>query len=165
MKIMTRLTRTIALVTALTVASTSCGYILYPERRGNRGGVIDGGTLVMDLLWLLPGVLPGVVFLIVDFSSGTMYVRGGRMAMRATPEGSVAVKLRDQSQPMQLRLSLVTASHRVLAEQVADLGPGEHDRVVELAGGAAVRAAGEAVFVQIVDVAHPDKPMQLPVAL
>ena len=33
------------------------------------------GTLVMDLLWLIPGVVPGVVFLIVDFSSGTMYVR------------------------------------------------------------------------------------------
>lgn len=75
---MKRLLCSIAAATALasaTLPSTGCGYILHPERRGNHGGVIDGGTLVMDLLWLIPGVVPGVVFLIVDFSSGTMYVR------------------------------------------------------------------------------------------
>ena len=56
-------------------ASTGCGWMLYPERRGHKSNVIDGGTLVMDLLWLLPGVVPGVVFLIVDFTTGGMYVR------------------------------------------------------------------------------------------
>ncbi|HTJ41608.1 MAG TPA: hypothetical protein VL463_05905 [Kofleriaceae bacterium] len=58
-----------------TVPSTGCGYILHPERRGNHGGTVDGGVLVMDLLWLIPGVVPGVVFLIVDTTSGAMYVR------------------------------------------------------------------------------------------
>ena len=54
---------------------TGCAYVLHPERRGSAGGTIDGGDLVMDLLWLIPGVVPGVVFLIVDFSSGAIYVR------------------------------------------------------------------------------------------
>jgi hypothetical protein len=58
-----------------TAASAGCGYILHPERRGNQGGTIDGASLVMDLLWLLPGVVPGVVALVVDFSSGAIYVR------------------------------------------------------------------------------------------
>lgn len=68
------LAATAALATA-TIPNTGCGYLLHPERRGNSGGVIDGGTLVMDLLWLIPGVVPGVVFLVVDFSSGAMYYR------------------------------------------------------------------------------------------
>jgi len=54
-----------------------CGTILYPERRGTTGGQVDGGVLVMDCLWLLAGVVPGVVFLIVDFSNGAIY-RSGR---------------------------------------------------------------------------------------
>ena len=52
-----------------------CGTILYPERRGNSGGRIDGGVAVMDCLWLLVGIVPGVVFLIVDFSNGAIYTR------------------------------------------------------------------------------------------
>ncbi|MEO8554522.1 MAG: hypothetical protein ABI678_31315, partial [Kofleriaceae bacterium] len=101
-------TRAIALTTLLTVATSTvgCGYILYPERRGNNGGTIDGGTLVMDLLWLIPGIVPGVVFLIVDFTSGAMYVGGGRYAMKATSNGNVAVKLKDSATPKHLTLQL-----------------------------------------------------------
>ncbi len=67
--------RALALTALLGVASATsgCGYLLYPERRGHTQGV-DSGTLVMDLLWLLPGIVPGVVFLIVDFTTGAMYV-------------------------------------------------------------------------------------------
>ena len=73
-RLMCAIAATAVLATA-TIPTTGCGYILYPERRGTSGGTIDGGTLVMDLLWLIPGVVPGVVCLIVDFSSGAMYVR------------------------------------------------------------------------------------------
>ncbi len=67
-----RFVRSIAAATVLTVGSGSvgCGYLLHPERRGIQSGVIDGATMVMDCLWLLVGVVPGVVALIVDFSSG-----------------------------------------------------------------------------------------------
>jgi len=55
------------------VGSTGCGYILHPERRGRSGGTIDGTVLIFDLLWLLPGLLPGVVALAVDFTGGGIY--------------------------------------------------------------------------------------------
>jgi hypothetical protein len=64
-----------AMLATAVVPAGGCGYLLHPERRGNHGGTIDGASLVMDLLWLLPGVVPGVVALIVDFSSGAVYVR------------------------------------------------------------------------------------------
>ena len=71
--------RAIALATMLTVATSAvdCGYVLHPERRGNNGGEVAGGTLVMDLLWLIPGILPGVIFLVVDFTSGAIYRHPG----------------------------------------------------------------------------------------
>jgi hypothetical protein len=139
-------TRALALTTLIAFATSTmgCGYVLYPERRGNPGGTIDGGTLVMDLLWLLAGIVPGVVFLIVDFSSGAMYV-GGRYAMRATPTGDVAVKLNDSKDARTLELRLVTAENRVLDRKLADVGPTIHGESVQLHGGVAV-AKHEKVF-------------------
>ena len=151
-------TRAIALTTAITLASTSCGYILYPERRGQSGGTIDGGTLVMDLLWLLPGIVPGVVFLIVDFTSGAMYVNG-RVAMRADGNHNVAVALKDSSTPKNIELSVVTKSHKVLDHKLATLGPAIHGQVVQLH----VSDLSEPVFLQIDDHQHPA--MQLPIAV
>ena len=69
--------RGIALAALIVTATGSCGYFLHPERRGQQSGRIDSATMVMDLLWLLPGVVPGVIALVVDFSSGAIYVRGG----------------------------------------------------------------------------------------
>jgi len=53
-----------------------CGYLLYPQRSGRRGGVIDGGVLIVDLIWLLPGLIPGIICLVVDFSTGCIYAGG-----------------------------------------------------------------------------------------
>jgi hypothetical protein len=151
-------TRAIAFSTLLAfgISSVGCGYILYPERRGNAGGTIDGGTLVMDLLWLIPGIVPGVVFLIVDFTSGAMYVNG-RLAMRANSNGNVAIKLKDQAKAKQLELRIVTASHRVLDAKVANVGPAFHDQALELHVG----TTHEKVFLQIID--HEHDPIQMPI--
>ncbi len=54
-----------------------CGTILYPERRGQRTGTVDGGTVIMDALWLLVFIVPGVVAFVVDFSTGAIYFPGG----------------------------------------------------------------------------------------
>ena len=85
-----RFSRLIAAVTITTMIA-SCAYTFHPERRGNTGGEIAGGSLVGDLLWLIPGLLPGVVFLVVDFTSGAIYRegpdRGGaRVIIRAGAE-------------------------------------------------------------------------------
>jgi hypothetical protein len=87
-----KLIRGIALATLLATASSSCGYFLHPERRGQQSGRIDSATMVMDLLWLLPGIVPGVIALVVDFSSGAIYVRGGT-ALNLEPGTQVAYRL------------------------------------------------------------------------
>lgn len=69
----------ILLVFVLMIFTTfNCGYFLYPERRGNPPGQIDTGTLVLDILWLIPGLIPGAIALAVDFTSGAIYLSGGR---------------------------------------------------------------------------------------
>ncbi|HEY0250916.1 MAG TPA: hypothetical protein VGC41_05285 [Kofleriaceae bacterium] len=153
-----RRTRAIALATILSLLS-SCGYILYPERRGNNGGVIDGGTLVMDLLWLLPGIVPGVVFLIVDFTSGAMYVGGGRYALKATPDGDVAVKLNDSKVARTLELRLVNDKKQILDRKLESVGPQFHDLSVNLHGSAHQKMHLEIVDPQI------GTPLQVPVAV
>jgi len=157
---MTNWTRAIALSTMLAFGSTTvgCGYILHPERRGNSGGTIDGTTLVFDLLWLIPGIVPGVVFLIVDFSSGAMYV-GGRVAMNGHGNGNVAIKLNDSKTAHQLELRVVTASHKVIDTKVAAVGPTIHGQTVELHVGTPT----EKVFLQIDDHEHPA--VQVPIEI
>jgi hypothetical protein len=54
-----------------------CGTILYPERRGQTSGHVDTGVAVMDGLWCLVFIIPGVVAFIVDFGNGAIY-EGGR---------------------------------------------------------------------------------------
>ena len=71
------------------LGASSCGYLLYPGRRGSTGGAVDIPVLIVDLLWFLPGLLPGAICLIVDFTTGCIYRGGG--ASRPT----------DQSEPKQ----------------------------------------------------------------
>jgi hypothetical protein len=122
-----RFVRAIAAGTMLTVGSGSvgCGYFLHPERRGTQSGVIDGATMVMDILWLIPGIIPGVIALVVDFSSGGIYVSGSRrVGLHLPPDGRVALQVPHATRPGQVEFRLVTASHRVLARKVALVGPG-----------------------------------------
>jgi hypothetical protein len=81
-----------ALMTLL--GSTGCGYVLYPYRRGRMGGRMDVGVLIVDLLWLLPGIIPGVICLAVDFSTGCIYESGGeRTAAPSDPLRVVTVAI------------------------------------------------------------------------
>ena len=90
------------LVGALLAASVNCGYILYPDRRGKKGGEIDPVVLVLDIAWLIVGVVPGVVALVVDFATGCIYKsgdtltmdRGGNMTVRLTDPAPQAATLR-----------------------------------------------------------------------
>ena len=91
-----------------------CGFIIYPERR-NRGpapanpGQIDPVILIMDCAWLLVGIIPGVVALVVDVTTGCLYESGGkaslhpgdkmafRMKGRAPADANVEVVLQQRS--------------------------------------------------------------------
>src|SRR5689334_24627976 len=85
------------LVAALTLPSTSCGTLLYPERRGQPRGVIDPGVLLLDAVGLIFFVVPGLVAFAVDFSTGAIYyppasyggpvTQGSGTPGRGTPTG------------------------------------------------------------------------------
>jgi hypothetical protein len=60
----------------LIVQLAGCGTLMYPERRGQKGGRIDAGVAVMDGLCLLLFIIPGVIAYAVDFSNGTIYLPG-----------------------------------------------------------------------------------------
>jgi hypothetical protein len=61
----------------LIVDLTGCGTLMYPERRGQRGGRLDAGVAVLDGIGLLFFIIPGVIAYAVDFSNGTIYLPGG----------------------------------------------------------------------------------------
>jgi hypothetical protein len=67
----------IAALAVAAVTASGCAYTFHPERRGNTGGEIAAAPLVGDILWFIPGIIPGVVFLVVDFTSGAIYRQPG----------------------------------------------------------------------------------------
>jgi hypothetical protein len=71
-----RVSRALAAL-AVVAMMASCAYTFHPERRGNAGGEIAAGPLVGDILWFIPGIIPGVIFLVVDFTSGAIYRQPG----------------------------------------------------------------------------------------
>ncbi|MCX5702585.1 MAG: hypothetical protein NTW64_06415 [Candidatus Omnitrophica bacterium] len=60
----------------LIVQLAGCGTLMYPERRGQKGGRIDAGVAVMDGIGLLFFIIPGIIAYAVDFSNGTIYLPG-----------------------------------------------------------------------------------------
>ena len=62
----------------LAFAASGCGAIIYPERIDSAHSErLDTAIVVMDCAWLLVGILPGVVALIVDFSTGAVFLSPG----------------------------------------------------------------------------------------
>ena len=66
-----------------TIQLMGCGTLMYPERRGQKGGRLDIGITVLDGIGLLFFIIPGVIAFCVDFSNGTIYLpeRGLRVSM------------------------------------------------------------------------------------
>ena len=70
----------------------ACGTIIYPERRGQTSGRIDAGIAILDGLGLLLFIIPGVIAFAVDFSSGAIYLPGGKSkTAKGLEDGQVAV--------------------------------------------------------------------------
>jgi len=62
---------------ALMLCTSSCGTILYPERRGQAAGRLDAGVAVLDGIGLLLFIVPGVIAFAVDFATGAIYLPAG----------------------------------------------------------------------------------------
>ncbi len=74
-------------ITALLVFQLAgCGTLLYPERRGQIGGRLDVGVVILDAVGLLFFIIPGVIAFAVDFSNGTIYLPARRVIIEHTVE-------------------------------------------------------------------------------
>ncbi len=63
------------LVTALSSQLFSCGYLLYPERRGQKPtGKVDWAVTGLDAIGLLFYVIPGLIAFGIDLGTGTIYL-------------------------------------------------------------------------------------------
>ena len=141
MKPSARFISLVALVTtmALGASTVSCAYILHPERRngGSRGNRLDTLPLVVDILLFLPGVVPGVIALVVDFTTGAIYTTGSAKGPITVP-GKVAVRLPAANKSVEATLTLVTADGRVLdrASTAVSAGGAAGELVVDVGDGA-----------------------------
>jgi hypothetical protein len=69
---------TMVLILTCLTSFTACGYLLYPERRGQEGGQIDAVVALLDAALLLLFIVPGVVAFAVDFTTGAIYLPDGK---------------------------------------------------------------------------------------
>jgi len=114
----------LALLVALTFATINCGVLLHPERKGQKGGNIDPSALVMDCLWLIAGVVPGVVALVVDFATGGIYKPG--MAMNMSPGQAFTFRLRGEApQSAEVAVTIQGQDGRVVSLLDRNLTQGE----------------------------------------
>jgi hypothetical protein len=75
------------LLAAIGLSQVNCGIILHPERNGRKGTRVDVVTVVFDCLWLLVGIVPGVVALIIDIVTGGLYEAGLHKLFPGDPVG------------------------------------------------------------------------------
>jgi hypothetical protein len=87
------------LLASLLTSLTGCGTLLHPERKGQTGGRIDPGVVILDGVGLLFFFIPGAIAFAVDFTYGTIYLPGGRRASlddqeleQLTNDGQINIK-------------------------------------------------------------------------
>lgn len=100
-------------------ALSGCATILHPERKGNYKGRIAVGSLILDLLWFIPGLIPGVIALVVDFSSGAIYLGGsadvaGPERVAVLPGETITVNAPEGAQEAHATLTLLGPDGTVL---------------------------------------------------
>ncbi|RWX46790.1 hypothetical protein H206_01803 [Candidatus Electrothrix aarhusensis] len=91
---------------------TSCGTILYPERRGQTAGYIDAGVAMLDGIGLLFFFVPGVIAFAVDFTTGAIYLPSGSSRLALQPS-----KLQDARIIQARRHSLTSHDIEAVVEQ------------------------------------------------
>ena len=62
---------------AVLVVQSGCGTLLHPERKGQAGGRLDPGVVLLDGIGLFFFLIPGLIAFAIDISNGTIYLPGG----------------------------------------------------------------------------------------
>ena len=76
MRLPSRLIGGVLVATLLTQLS-ACGSIFYPDRRGQIDGKIDPAIAIANAVGLLFYVIPGLIALAIDFTTGAIYLPEG----------------------------------------------------------------------------------------
>lgn len=83
------------LILALATQLTSCGYLLYKDRRGQKASSeLDWPIVGLDAIGLLFFVLPGAIAFAIDFTSGTIYLPNGKGAAKKFSDLENATKIK-----------------------------------------------------------------------
>ena len=92
---------------------TSCGTLLYPERRGQTGGRIDPAIAVMDGIGVLFFVIPGLIAFAVDFYTGAIYFPPGTSQVYPIPiDEAPMVVIHEEPENLNMgRVEKVATSH------------------------------------------------------
>lgn len=123
-------------------ALPGCAAILHPERQGNPPGPIDVAPLILDILWFIPGIVPGIIALAVDFGTGAIYLGGrkrraalaGPRRLGIVPGERITVRAPRTDEHVDVALRLVGPQGLVLDESHGRWSPrGRDDLRVELA--------------------------------
>jgi len=113
----------LALAASLALSLTSCGTLLYPERRGQPIGRLDLGVVALDGVGLLLFFVPGVVAFAVDFATGAIFLPSGS-ALADPPGGTDLCQVRvDPAELTPRRLEAVVSER---TGQAVSLRPGEY---------------------------------------
>lgn len=100
--------------------ATGCAWILYPERRYQQNpGPIEVVPLVVDCLLFIPGLVPGIIALAVDFGTRAIYVPRGQVR-RVEPH---EIATMDDAVPERLDLRLVDADDREIGHAATSVDP------------------------------------------
>jgi len=82
------------IIFALFLQISACGYLIYPERRGQPKGKIDLSVALLDGLGLLVFLIPGIIAFAVDFTSNTIYLPPGRSSINnSTTDEMIALRI------------------------------------------------------------------------
>lgn len=106
------------LVVALSLQLFSCGYLIHPERRGQKSGQVDWAIAGLDAIGLLFFVIPGLVAFGVDIYSGTIYMsNNGRGFSEADLDNMQAIKI----DPKNINSQTIAAAIQANTGLVVDL--------------------------------------------
>jgi len=102
-----------------TLAVSGCGTILYPERKtAALSNELDTGVVIMDCLWLLAGIIPGVIAILVDHSTGAWYLPESEVGL--SPGDTVLVNIQGPAPAdCQVTLGLLSASGEELTPKAS----------------------------------------------
>jgi hypothetical protein len=111
------------LTAGLAFSLTSCGTLLYPERRGQPVGRLDLGVVALDGVGLLLFFVPGVIAFVVDFATGAIFLPP-EYSLVTPPTGSDLRMVRVD--PAELTPGRVEAVVREHTGRAVSLRPGEY---------------------------------------